>query len=185
MLISAALASSGLLALHADPSGVPAVHHSARRLILLRPAATVAATETADALAEHFGADVRFVLASPTPASLGGAEHLAARLSPTVIGGLGVETSQGLAGEAAAREEALAVRDFVIRGTRDGSASVIVSDERGLHEILAEALGSEEAACVPDSSVSVLDFGPGSWPAVVADEPPTAQIIGFTPSRSS
>ena len=77
------------------------------------------------------------------------------------------------------------MRDFVIRGTRDGSASVIVSDERGLHEILAEALGSEEAACVPDSSVSVLDFGPGSWPAVVADEPPTAQIIGFTPSRSS
>ena len=34
---------------------------------------------------------------------------------------------------------------------------------------------------VPPASVTVLDFDEGSWPAIVADELPSARLVGFEP----
>jgi len=168
---------------------VPEIDLSARRLILVLPDGDPAdeaglSSSTAAHVAEYHGSDIRYLMASPTDAALRQAESISASMRPLIIGGLAVETSRLLAVDAeeeTAMEDALTARDQVLRGTRPGSASVIVGDEGALGQILSAALGSSEAVKVPPASVTVLDFDEGSWPAIVADELPSAWLVGFEP----
>eukprot|EP00908_Phaeocystis_cordata_P009827 Transcript_20633.p3 GENE.Transcript_20633~~Transcript_20633.p3 ORF type:complete len:178 (-),score=41.77 Transcript_20633:69-602(-) len=126
------------------------------------------------------GDEVRYLITSPTPAGLRQSELISEGMQPLVVGGLGIERSTflSLGKSEAEMEDALAIRDFVLRGTRPGSASVIVGDGHALSAILTDALCRHVTA--PAASVSVLDFDTGSWPAAVADELPTAQLICFS-----
>ena len=61
-------------------------------------------------------------------------------------------------------EDALTARDQVLRGTRPGSASVIVGDEGALSQILSAALGSSEAVQVPPAKPgTILLSDEGEW----------------------
>lgn len=170
-------------------AAVPEIELSARRLILVLPDRDPddeagLSSSTAAHVAELYGSDIRYLMASPTDAALRQAESISAAMRTLIIGGLAVETSRLLAVDAdepTAMEDALTARDQVLRGTRPGSASVIVGDEGALGQILSAALGSSEAVQVPPASVTVLDFDEGSWPAIVADELPSAQLVGFEP----
>jgi|OM-RGC.v1.016580671 hypothetical protein len=168
---------------------LPVVSLEARRLILLRPPQPEAQAEASAAAAHVVLAhsdEIRYVMSSPTPSALKLAEEIAVGMRPLVVGGLAVETSRMLAAdddrdEGTALQNVLDVRDFVIRGTRPGQASVIISERAGL--LLADALSSSDGAIsVADGSVSVLDFGEGTWPAAVADERPEIQQVGFRPA---
>lgn len=189
---------------------MPLLDLEARRLILVAPAdAEEASAAGANHVVTHHGDEVRYLITSPTPAGLRQSELISEGMQPLVVGGLGIERSTflSLGKSEAEMEDALAIRDFVLRGTRPGSASVIVGDGHALSAILTDALcrhvtapaasvsGCRSTCALPSPSarpflthrgsppraqVSVLDFDTGSWPAAVADELPTAQLICFS-----
>ena len=114
------------------PAGsVPLLDLEARRLILVAPAdAEEASAAGANHVVTHHGDEVRYLITSPTPAGLRQSELISEGMQPLVVGGLGIERSTflSLGKSEAEMEDALAIRDFVLRGTRPGSASVIVGD---------------------------------------------------------
>lgn len=173
---------------NAAAAAVPDIDLSARRLILVLPDSDPdeagLSSSTAAYVAEKHGSDTRYLMTAPTDAALRQAESISAAMRSQIIGGLALETCGLLAVDAdapTAMEDAMTARDQVLRGTRPGSASVIVCEEGALSQILGAALGSEEAVDVPPASVTVLDFDEGSWPAIVADELPSAHLVGFQP----
>jgi len=86
-------------------------------------------------------------------------------------------------GMADLRDRVLAARDYVLRGTRPGSASVIVSHMWVTRILLADALGVSNVLeiDVPTASVSIVDYTHGSWPISVADTPAQPRLLGFKP----
>lgn len=133
---------------------------------------------------------------STEPAAVRDAEAVAASLAPLVVGGVAVETADLLRGRDEAEDEelyierVLSMRDFVLRGTKAGYASVVLLGEGSLRAIIGDALalgaesaeGIERDDALPAASLSVLDFGDGSWPAIVAEAPPAVRCLGYVPS---
>lgn len=81
------------------------------------------------------------------------------------------------------RDRAISVRDYVLRGTRSGSASVIVSHLWILRLIIAAALGEDDPLQVevPEASVTVIDYQDSTWPVHVASELPHVMRVGYQP----
>lgn len=87
-------------------------------------------------------------------------------------------------GMADLRDRVLAARDYVLRGTRPGSASVMVSHMWVTRVLLADALGAPDVLQidVPTASVSVVDYPDGSWPSSAAHTPAEARLVGHKPA---
>ena len=84
------------------------------------------------------------------------------------------------------RERVLCARDYVLSGTRPGSASVVVSHMWVTRIILAEALAMKNVLelDVPTASISIIDYPMGSWPISAADanSPAVVELSGFKPT---
>jgi broad specificity phosphatase PhoE len=86
-------------------------------------------------------------------------------------------------GMADLRDRVLAARDYVLRGTRPGSASVVVSHMWVTRILLADALGASDVLQidVPTASISVVDYPEGSWPSAAAHTAAQARLLGHKP----
>jgi len=84
-------------------------------------------------------------------------------------------------------ERVLTARDHVLRGVRDGSAAVIVSHMWVTRAMVADAIGETNymKVDIPTASISVIDYGPESWPPSLATEPAQVPIIGYKPKLAS
>jgi hypothetical protein len=149
---------------------VPSIGYDTRRLILVRADRPDCAAAIAKHVATSHGDDVRFVMTSPAAGAVQLAETLRAAVTPRMIGTLPISTSrmlQDVEGEGSQEtaERAMMSRDYVLSGTKDGTASVLISDEGVLNQILTRA----ECTTAPDDAMCVLlDFTRGMWPDVVA-----------------
>ena len=170
------------LSLHAAGFTMPSVDFDTRRLILVHasaPAATIA-----HVAAEHCD-DLRYVMTSSETEAINLADAIAVVVEPKRIGKLPISKTPGLR-EASddesvdeVAERVLEVRDFVLSGTAFGYASLLVARQPVLQLLLAHGLGVEPSkACgveLPTDAVCVIDFGPGTFPASVADELPVVR----------
>ena len=171
-----------LLGLHAAGFTMPSVDFDTRRLILVHanaPAATLA-----HVAAEHTD-DLRYVMTSSEADAIEQADAIAVVVEPYRIGRLPISKTAALR-EASEGEDAdevservIQCRDFVLSGTAFGYASLLVARHPVLQLLLAAGLGvaPSDAAGVelPTDAVCVIDFGPGTFPASVADELPVVR----------
>ena len=171
-----------LVALQAAGFTMPSVDFDTRRLILVHasaPAATIA-----HVAAEHCD-DLRYVMTSSEAEAIDLADAIAVVVEPQRIGKLPISKTAGLREASedenadALAERVLEVRDFVLSGTAFGYASLLVARQPVLQLILAHGLGIEPSEArgveLPTDAVCVIDFGPGSFPASVADELPVVR----------
>uniref|UniRef100_A0A7S3F0X5 Phosphoglycerate mutase (2,3-diphosphoglycerate-dependent) n=1 Tax=Haptolina ericina TaxID=156174 RepID=A0A7S3F0X5_9EUKA len=81
------------------------------------------------------------------------------------------------------RERVLGCRDFILKRLQPDMSAVIVSHLWVTRCLLADALGEPDVlnVDVPTASISIIDYGDGSWPAAVASEQPTVVLSGFEP----
>ena len=83
------------------------------------------------------------------------------------------------------RERVLSARDFILKKVRDGSSAVVVSHMWVTRIMVADAIGEANVMNVdiPTASVSVIDYGPGTWPPALAEEGmvPDVPVIGYKP----
>lgn len=86
-------------------------------------------------------------------------------------------------GMADLRDRVLTARDYVLRGTRPGTASIIVSHMWVTRVMLADAMGVDNVLKidVPTASISIVDYPEGSWPISVADTPAMPRLLGHKP----
>lgn len=175
-------------------AGLPELGFGTRRLLLVRRGggAAEAAARRMILTQSDEGDDVRLVLSSPDAEDLLTAEGITTALSPSIVGGIAVQTAAMLSETPAGddfttMERALAMRDYALRGTSAGSASVIVGHESVLGQIICAAKGGPPPE-LPAASVSVLDFDDGSWPAASATswcEGPAGtrvHLVGYCPA---
>jgi broad specificity phosphatase PhoE len=162
---------------------MPPVDYSARRLILVRAGSSPYADALVAHIADTHGDDVRFMLTSSDSDAIELANEIDAVVSPKMVGRLSISQTDVLRGQQDGEtaeecaERAIQAREYALRGTMEGAASIIISHEDVMQFILARAadLKSEMSitrGTLPDCTVSVLDFGFGSFPDVVADELP-------------
>ena len=167
---------------------MPPVELYARRLILVRaPGASDAAVLSTHIEKQH-GADVRYIMASSAESAIGLMDTLVDLINPNKLGVLKTAQSEALR-EIEASESVddagwrvLEARDYILRGTADGAASLIISHPNIIELMLLRA--SEDLETDVDEfklgvtsvpAVSVLDFGPGSLPWSVAAQQPVIQ----------
>lgn len=165
---------------------MPPIDFSARRLICVNSAADAVAT--AEHIAATHGTDVRFVMTSPSEPALAITQQLTDAIQPLVLGKLATSQSDMLRELEELEtvddfaDRTLMTRDYLLRGTRPGTASVLVSHGTVLQLLLARAddisssceaaFESFRSAAPPEAAVCVLDYGDGSFPEVVAAEKP-------------
>ena len=183
------MASSLLSLLPAALASMPPVELDARRLILVRAPLAADAPAVAAHVAATHKADVRYMMAASEECCVGLLDLLLGAMQPDKLGALATSQSTALlaidaqAGETLddAGWRALETRDYVLRGTADGSASLLVGDESIIELLLLRAADLEaDFDALPRGlesvpAVSVLDFGSASFPWSVADERPVMQ----------
>lgn len=165
----------------------PTCQLDSRRLILVRaPAACDAAAVCSHIVATH-GDDIKYAMGSTSEDALNLLDMTVEAIQKRRIAKLATSKSSALQevdhsepiDDAAFR--ALEARDYMLRGTMDGAASLLISHESLIELILCRANDVESdiedlprgVTRVP--TISVLDFGVGSYPWQVADERPFAQ----------
>lgn len=165
---------------------MPVIEADARRLILVRPSAHSMAAVCAHVVETH-ARDIKYLMAAASADAIELLDIMQPALESKKLGKVPTAQSGALRGieqnesvdDAAAR--ALEARDYVLRGTADGTASLIVSHESIIELILLRA---SDLDCEPDQllrgvehvpDVSVLDFGACTFPAVVATSRPVHQ----------
>lgn len=164
---------------------MPFVDLNLRRLILVRtPAAASAVSEIAAHVIQTHGDEVRYMMADDSEVAIETLDRLFDGIQPKTVGRLATSSSTGLRAmdstgsisDAAFRS--LEARDYILRGTLDGRASLLIAHESVIKIILMRAADLEcdvedlSLSVDPVADVSVLDFGVGSYPWQVADEPP-------------
>lgn len=169
---------------------MPLVALDASRLILVKSSvAANAAAAVCNHIVETHGDDIRYAMCSSSEDALGLMDTIVDVLQKKRFGTLPTARSAALqaversesGGDAAFR--ALEARDYVLRGTQDGAASLIIAHESVIDILLARAANLEaEMDVLPCGDgtddvpvVSVLDFGVGSFPYMVADNAPIIQ----------
>ena len=155
---------------------MPLVDLSARRLILVTPGPT---KPVAAHVVENHVDDIRFLLTSSDELAVKLADVIEQQVTPKIIGRLTTSQSDSLKALADGEEykdcaeRSLQARDYVLRGTLPGAASVIVADEDVVQFILARAKQlkgelSITRGSLPAGTVCVLDFDDACFPDVRA-----------------
>ena len=166
---------------------MPLVELDARRLILVRVPALKTAAAVLEHIVETHGDDVKYMMAASSDDCVDFLDSLVAGIQAKHVRRVSTAQSMALreieptesAEDACSR--AIETRDYILRGTLDGAASLLITHESIIELILLRASELEPdfesfrggAESVP--AVSVLDFGVGSYPWMVADEKPIMQ----------
>ena len=169
----------GALAALSAAFTMPTVDFTARRLILVHASPSTAIDDVAAHVSDVHGDDVRFLMTSSSPEALELASKIETLVSSKIVGRLSISQSDALNalqdGETAedCATRSLQTRDYVLRGTMPGAASVLISHEDPIQFLLARAANLEAEmevirGTLPESAVSVLDFGDGTFPDVRA-----------------
>ena len=183
------MSASLLCLLPALGSLMPPVELDARRLILVRSPSAADVPLIAAHVSRFHKDDVRYMMAASMPECVTVLDRMVELMQPDRLGPLATSQSTALLGVGEeplddAGWRIMETRDYVLRGTADGSASVLVGDESIIELLLLRAADLEadfdELPRGKDSvpAVSVLDFSglPGvSFPWSVAEESPIVQ----------
>lgn len=164
-----------------------AIEWDARRLILVRQPAAVDAAAVVAHVSDTHGDDIRYMMTADSEDAKRLLQSLAESVQPKTLGRLATSQSKSLLEVAPdelvddAYSRAVDTRDYILRGTLEGGCSVIIAHESIVELLLLRAADLESAAedfvrgVVSVPAVSVLDFGPGSFPWMVADQRPAVQ----------
>lgn len=83
------------------------------------------------------------------------------------------------------RTRVLDAREFILGKVREGSAAVVVSHMWVTRVMVADAIGEPDVLSVdiPTASISVIDYGPGTWPPALVEEglKPDVPMVGMMP----
>ena len=167
---------------------MPPTDFDLRRLVLVRtPSASDVGAVCAHVTETH-GADVRYMMAESTADGIGLLDLLVESIQPKTLGALATSQTTALCGREHAEalgeagSRAVQTRDYVLGGTVDGGTSLLVAHESIIELLLMRAadletdfdsLQNSDHSSIP--AVSVLDFGPGAYPWMVAVDAPRIQ----------